>query len=196
MCVFSDTYGHPCCYKTFYIWNLKYTYHFDLIIKKYPPFSYCFEFSWSLTRCRVLHCTWLTTSTSLSNPISTTINGIPNPKSRKTLTYQTRHIIVPPMTSSSSSSSITAKVLLLVLLLLIASSTSAAARIGPTPVILQVPTYLTEAASNSHAGVKTIKSFRFKELSFGFLPKGSKAAPSGPSKRHNSVVASTPKHWD
>lgn len=37
--------------------------------------------------------------------------------------------------------------------------------------------------------------FPYKGLVFNFLPKGVPIPPSGPSKRHNSVVASTPKNW-
>nr|DAD31650.1 TPA_asm: hypothetical protein HUJ06_010501 [Nelumbo nucifera] len=36
------------------------------------------------------------------------------------------------------------------------------------------------------------RSFRFRGELFNFFPKGTTTPPSGPSKRHNSVVASTP----
>ncbi|OWM89396.1 hypothetical protein CDL15_Pgr024144 [Punica granatum] len=36
--------------------------------------------------------------------------------------------------------------------------------------------------------------FRYQGRVFNFLPKGTQVPPSGPSKRHNTIVNSTPKN--
>ncbi|OWM89389.1 hypothetical protein CDL15_Pgr024137 [Punica granatum] len=36
--------------------------------------------------------------------------------------------------------------------------------------------------------------FRYQGRMFNFLPKGTQVPPSGPSKRHNAIVSSTPKN--
>lgn len=126
--------------------------------------------------------------TEHTNPISkSSFKCNTKPYFHKTLTNQSYNC----SSDMVSCSSLTARALLLVFVLF---TTSDAARIGPPPAILQAPMHPSEPALSSHSDVKTIKSFRFKGLAFGFLPKGPKVAPSGPSKRHNDAVASTPKH--
>ncbi|PKI55940.1 hypothetical protein CRG98_023672 [Punica granatum] len=95
----------------------------------------------------------------------------------------------------SSSSSI-AKAFLVILLVFVGTSSVFAARIGPTtPMIYQFPMKAEKERVDQHQDqAKPTTSFRCRGRAFGFFPKGSKVPPSGPSPRHNSMVASTPKN--
>ncbi|GAY63947.1 hypothetical protein CUMW_229720 [Citrus unshiu] len=86
------------------------------------------------------------------------------------------------MASSSSSSSkclhIACKqIYLLFLIVIVLIGSCEAARPGTTMDSVNVKLHKT--------------SFRYKRQRFNFLPKGTPIPPSGPSKRHNSVVDST-----
>ncbi|XP_021910044.1 protein IDA-like [Carica papaya] len=97
-----------------------------------------------------------------------------------------------PYSFSSSSSSFRPMqrkllfTLCLVLLLLLGSCE--ATRLGVT---MKEETKVTTNAENHRSWDKT--SFVYKEQLFNFLPKGL-VPPSGPSKRHNSLIHSTPLH--
>lgn len=76
-------------------------------------------------------------------------------------------------------------VLLFVYLLLIGSCD--AIRMGQTMKLNERREILKGKHNNQHG-------FPYKSMVFNFFPKGS-VPPSGPSKRHNAVVDSTPNNW-
>ncbi|QHO36819.1 Protein IDA-LIKE [Arachis hypogaea] len=92
------------------------------------------------------------------------------------------------MSNSSSHSSI--MLLLLVYFLLLSASSSDAIRTLPTitkRVMSEKSTQLSSPHTNNQHQLSP-----YKGMVFNFFPKGMPVPPSGPSKRHNSVVDSTP----
>ncbi|KAJ7943227.1 Protein IDA-LIKE [Quillaja saponaria] len=79
-------------------------------------------------------------------------------------------------------------VLLLILILSIGSCT--ATRPGTSMMMIS-----EKVSLNSHDQTKFHRrkhGSSYKDMVFNLLPKGTQVPPSGPSKRHNSVVNSTP----
>ncbi|KAK4773908.1 hypothetical protein SAY87_028927 [Trapa incisa] len=91
-----------------------------------------------------------------------------------------------------------AKAIVVIMLVLTGSTSVLAARPGSKasmvyPFPIKPDDQMMRDQQEQHQA-QPLKSFRYGGRAFGFLPKGSKVPPSGPSKRHNSAVASTPKN--
>ncbi|PRQ40450.1 hypothetical protein RchiOBHm_Chr4g0436131 [Rosa chinensis] len=96
--------------------------------------------------------------------------------------------------SSSSSSCSKSKYLSFLFLVLLLIGSCAATRQGKTLVDHDQRVYMNMEHTKELNLKKHQTAFRFRGEIFSFFPKGSPVPPSGPSKRHNSVVNSTPKN--
>lgn len=97
---------------------------------------------------------------------------------------------LPPMASCSKSKYLS----LLLLLVLVLIGSCAATRQGKMMVDHDQRVYMNMEHTEELNLSKHHTGFRFRGQIFSFFPKGSPIPSSGPSKRHNSVVDSTPKN--
>ncbi|KAK4780880.1 hypothetical protein SAY87_016986 [Trapa incisa] len=94
-----------------------------------------------------------------------------------------------------------AKAVVVIMLVLMASSSVFAARPGGKAfMVYRFPRKLDDMTEKmirdqqQQHQAQPLTSFTYGGRAFGFLPKATRVLPSGPSKRHNSAVASTPKN--
>lgn len=96
--------------------------------------------------------------------------------------------------ASCSKSKYLSLILLLVLVLIGSCAATRQGRQGKMMVDHDQRVYMNMEHTEELNLSKHHTGFRFRGQIFSFFPKGSPIPPSGPSKRHNSVVNSTPKN--
>ncbi|KAI6686231.1 hypothetical protein NL676_032144 [Syzygium grande] len=94
----------------------------------------------------------------------------------------------PSSSSSSRSGPLLSRLLGVAILILLLASSCSATRLGmASPALSRIAMNLDRPRRQ-----EGVTSFRHRGRVFNFFPKGSTVPPSGPSKRHNSVVDSEP----